>query len=104
MKKGSNQTDSIPLDPDLGETGLGAPRQKNFPRRLQVLRTWLLVVCDGCGHHDRVPTVFRRKTAVEKYATRREPLRCSDCDASMMIVMVERIPEPMRSWINEVQA
>jgi hypothetical protein len=63
------------------------------------LRTWLLVACE-CGHADQVPTIFHRKTAVEKFTARREPLACDECGSPVAIVAAERIHEPMRSLIN----
>jgi hypothetical protein len=60
-----------------------------------------MVVCDQCGHSDRVPSVFQRRNAIEKFTARRPALHCDECDHPVVIVMAEVIPEPMRSWINK---
>jgi hypothetical protein len=75
------------------------PQRNSFGRRL---RTWLLVSCNECGECNRVPTVFQCRTAIEKFTARRgDLLFCGSCDSTnVIIVAAERIPEPMRSWIN----
>jgi len=68
--------------------------------RTQKLRTWLVLRCEDCGDTQQVPTVFRAKTAEEKYLARRKP-QCTQCGSvQVTVVACGRIQGPMRAWVN----